>query len=86
MVEHRDHCVGAIRIVELPGLGEDLAPHRAFPDRKTAAAQTTFLEAALPEVAHLAGGEDAVDFAEDVREHGAAAPAGAGDVQDNGGH
>ena len=65
---------------------ENLAPDGTLADRQSAAAEPALLEAALPEVANLARGEDAVDFAEDVREHGAAASAGAGDVEDDRGH
>src|ERR1700682_5493482 len=51
--EHREGAVDPTRIVEVAGLGEHLAPHRALPDRKAAAAETILLEAPLPQVTNL---------------------------------
>ena len=53
---------------------------------QSAAAEPAFFESPLPEITNLTRGEDAIDFAQDVREHGAAASAGPGDVEDDRGH
>src|ERR1022692_540584 len=85
-LEHGDDAVDARGIVELPGQREDLAPHGTLPDRESATAEPALLEAPLPQVTDLTRSEDAINFAQDVREHGAAASAGPGDVEDDRGH
>jgi hypothetical protein len=59
-------------------------PERAFVERLPAAAQAVREHAALPDVAQLADGGAAGEAAEQHGEEGAAAAAGAGDVQDAG--
>src|SRR5205814_2310715 len=60
----------------------DLLPHRACPERLAASAQEVLLQAALPQIADLARGEEPRDLPEHPVEQRASAAAQPPDVQD----
>src|SRR5437016_9462702 len=84
--ELTDNRNGIERDTARSGSGKDRAPNGAVGDRHSAAAEATLDESALPQVADLADRGQTIDLTQQVGEDGAAAAAGASDIENSNRH